>query len=258
MNDAPKAPRIAALLVGAGTGSRFGAPTAKQFLPLAGKTVIRRAAEALLQSGLILQPVGDPTAIEAALEGLAHLPTIPGGATRQDSVRAGLEALAATAPDIVLVHDAARPVIPNGTIEALLVALNTHEGAIPAVPVADTLKRGTEGVIETTVPRDGLFRAQTPQAFRYALLRDLHSRAPVGATDDASILEAAGHKVALIPGHDDNIKLTWPEDFSRLERIVAPMMEPRVGTGYDVHVLVEGRKLILCGIEAVATVLVPA
>ncbi len=242
-------PRIAALLVGAGTGSRFGAPTAKQFLPLAGKLVIRHAAEALLDAGLILQPVGDAKAIDAALQGLDHLPTVSGGATRQDSVRAGLEALDAYAPDIVLVHDAARPVIPPGTIAALLDALLTHPGAIPAVPVADTLKRGADGTISGTVSRDGLFRAQTPQAFAFTLLRDLHRSAPVGATDDASILEAAGHKVALVEGHEDNIKLTYQADMQRLERIASPMMEPRVGTGYDVHVLVEDRKLILCGIE---------
>ena len=242
-------PRIAALLVGAGTGSRFGAASAKQFLPLAGRPVIRHAAEALLRAGLVLQPVGDPASIDAALEGLDHLPTTPGGATRQESVRAGLEALADLDPDIVLVHDAARPVIPAGTIQALLAALRTHQGAIPAVPVADTLKRGNGGIIDTTIARENLFRAQTPQAFSYPLLRDLHRNAPTGATDDAGILEAAGHPVALVAGHDDNIKLTYPEDMLRLERIVSPMMEPRVGTGYDVHVLVKNRKLILCGIE---------
>jgi 2-C-methyl-D-erythritol 4-phosphate cytidylyltransferase/2-C-methyl-D-erythritol 2,4-cyclodiphosphate synthase len=245
--------RIAALLVGAGTGSRFGAPTAKQFLPLAGKLVIRHAAEALLEAGLILQPIGDAETIDAALHGLDHLPTVAGGATRQDSVRAGLEALSVHAPDIVLVHDAARPVIPPGTIAALIAALDAHPGAIPAVPVADTLKRGATGsifgTIAGTVSREGLYRAQTPQAFAYALLLDLHRSAPVGATDDASILEAAGFAVALVAGHEDNIKLTYPADMQRLERIVSPMMEPRVGTGYDVHVLVPDRKLILCGIE---------
>jgi 2-C-methyl-D-erythritol 4-phosphate cytidylyltransferase/2-C-methyl-D-erythritol 2,4-cyclodiphosphate synthase len=242
-------PRIAALLVGAGTGSRFGAPVAKQFLPLAGRPVIRHAAEALLRAGVVLQPVGDGASIDAALEGLEHLSTVAGGATRQDSVRAGLEALADFNPDIVLVHDAARPVIPEGTIQAVLDALRTHPGAIPALPVADTLKRGTDGLIDGTVSREFLFRAQTPQAFSYALLRELHASAPVGATDDASILEAAGHKVALVAGHEDNIKLTYKQDLQRLERIVSPMMEPRVGTGYDVHVLVADRKLILCGIE---------
>ncbi len=242
-------PRIAVLLVAAGTGSRFGAQTPKQFAVIAGRAVIRHAAEAFATAGVMIQPVGDFETIEAALAGLDHLPTVAGGATRQESVLAGLEALVPHAPDIVLVHDAARPVIPMGTIPALLAALETHAGAIPAVPVADTLKRGDAGVIAGTVSRDGLFRAQTPQAFAFALLLELHRKAAPGATDDASILEAAAHPVALVAGHEDNIKLTYPEDAKRLERILAQPMEPRTGTGYDVHVLVEDRKLIMCGIE---------
>ena len=242
-------PRLAALLLAAGTGSRFGADAPKQFLPLAGKPVLRHAAEALARAGATVQPVGDPAAIAAALEGMPHLPSVQGGATRQDSVRRGLAALEAHAPDIVLVHDGARPVIPDGTIPALLAALRTHSGAIPAVPVADTLKRAEADVIAATVPREGLFRAQTPQAFRFPLLLALHRAAPPGATDHASILEAAGHAVALVAGSEDNIKLTYPEDRVRLERILAPALLPRVGTGFDVHVLADGRKLILCGVE---------
>jgi 2-C-methyl-D-erythritol 4-phosphate cytidylyltransferase/2-C-methyl-D-erythritol 2,4-cyclodiphosphate synthase len=242
-------PRFAALLLAAGSGSRFGAATAKQFLSIAGQPVLRHAARALLAEGAVLQPVGDPEAIANALAGLDFLPPVAGGATRQHSVRAGLEALAAHAPQIVLVHDGARPLIPAGTIAALLDALRTHSGAIPAVPVADTLKRGTDGTIAATVPRENLFRAQTPQAFHFPLLLALHRAAGPGATDDAAILEAAGHSVALVAGSEDNIKLTYPEDLVRLDRILAATLLPRVGTGYDVHVLAAGRKLILCGIE---------
>jgi 2-C-methyl-D-erythritol 4-phosphate cytidylyltransferase/2-C-methyl-D-erythritol 2,4-cyclodiphosphate synthase len=242
-------PRFAALLLAAGSGSRFGAETPKQFVPLAGQPVLRHAARALLAEGALLQPVGDPAAIANALEGLDFLPPVAGGATRQDSVRAGLEALAPHAPDIVLVHDGARPLIPAGTIPALLDALATHPGAIPAVPVADTLKRGEGGTIAATVPRDRLFRAQTPQAFRFPLLLALHRAAAPGATDDAAILEAAGQAVALVAGSEDNIKLTYAEDFVRLDRILAATLLPRVGTGYDVHALAHGRKLILCGME---------
>jgi len=242
-------PRIAAILVAAGSGSRFGADTPKQFLSIAGRPVIRHAAEALAREVALLQPVGDAAPIVAALAGLDHLPAVPGGATRQASVLAGLEALAVDAPDIVLVHDAARPFIPAGTIPALLAALDTVPGAIPAVPVADTLKRGDDGKITATVPREGLFRAQTPQAFRFPLLLDLHRRAPAGATDDAAILEAAGYAVALVPGAEDNIKLTYAEDLVRLQRVFFPTLLPRVGTGFDVHALTAGRRLILCGIE---------
>ena len=196
----------------------------------------------------ILQPVGDPDAIAAELAGLNHLLPVPGGDTRQASVRAGLEALALHAPEIVLVHDGARPIIPEFTIPNLLKALATHQGAIPALPVADTIKRVQDNRITATVPREHLFRAQTPQAFHFPLFLALHRSAAQTATDDASILEAAGHAVAIVPGHEDNIKLTYPEDRIRLERLLTPQLFPRVGTGYDVHVLCEGRLLILCGI----------
>ncbi len=245
----PETPSIAVLLVAAGSGSRYGAPTPKQFLTLAGRPVIRHAAEAFARAGLAIQPVGEAAPIAAALEGLDHRPVVAGGDTRQASVRAGLEALAELAPDIVLVHDAARPVVPDGTIAALVQALRSHRGAIPAVPVADTLKRASSGTVEATVPRENLYRAQTPQAFHFQTLCDLHRSAPEGSTDDAAILEAAGHAVALVAGHEDNIKLTWQEDMVRLERILSPSLSPRIGTGYDVHVLVPNRKLILCGIE---------
>ena len=214
--------RIAAILVAAGTGSRFGADMPKQFLTLCGKPVIRHAAEALAIHASLLQPVGDADPISRALHGVGGLlPIVPGGATRQDSVRAGLEALEPFGRDIVLVHDAARPFIPEGTVPALLAALRQSPGAIPAAPVADTLKRVVRGVITETVPRAELFRAQTPQAFRFRVLLEAHRSGLVGATDDASLLEAAGLSVAVVPGSDDNIKLTYPEDLVRLERIMA-------------------------------------
>jgi 2-C-methyl-D-erythritol 4-phosphate cytidylyltransferase/2-C-methyl-D-erythritol 2,4-cyclodiphosphate synthase len=241
--------RIACILVAAGTGSRHGGPTPKQFLPILGHPVIRHAALTLAPQVDLLLPVGDPAAIGPALVGIDHLPPVPGGATRQDSVRLGLAALAPHAPDVVLIHDSARPVIPPGTIPALLAALRDHPGAIPAVPVADTLKRDAgDGRIAATVPRAGLFRAQTPQAFRFGLLRGLHASAADGATDDAAILEQAGHAVALVAGSEDNIKMTYPEDATRLDRVLSPRL-PRVGTGFDVHALVAGRPLILCGVE---------
>jgi 2-C-methyl-D-erythritol 4-phosphate cytidylyltransferase/2-C-methyl-D-erythritol 2,4-cyclodiphosphate synthase len=240
--------RIACILVAAGTGSRHGGPTPKQFLPILGQPVIRHAALTLAPQVDLLLPVGDPAAIASALAGIDHLPPVPGGATRQDSVRLGLAALAPHAPDVVLIHDAARPVIPPGTVPALLAALRDHPGAIPAVPVADTLKRAAEGLVAATVPREGLFRAQTPQAFRFAVLHGLHASHPSGATDDAALLEAAGHAVALVAGSEDNIKLTYPEDRMRIERILAGALAPRVGTGFDVHAFAEDRALVLCGI----------
>ena len=168
----------------------------KQFLTLAGKPVIRHAAEALARPRLAAATGwrGRTRSTGRWPASPACCPSCPGGATRQDSVRAGLEALAPFEPDIVLVHDAARPVIPEGTVPALLAALRDLPGAIPAAPVADTLKRVVRGVITETVPRAGLFRAQTPQAFRFQALLDAHRSGLAGATDDASLLEAAGQQ----------------------------------------------------------------
>lgn len=244
---------IAALLMAAGHGARFGAPTPKQYLPLLGRPVIRHAAEALLREGRVdrLLPVvaaGEEDRVAALLAGLPVLPPVAGGTTRAASVRAGLEALVAHTPDIVLVHDAARPVIPPGTIPALLAALESAPGAIPAQPVSDTLKRGADGRILETVPREGLFRAQTPQAFRFDALLAAHRAGDAGATDDAALLETAGLPVALVPGAESNVKITWPEDLARVEAHLAARMIPRMGTGFDVHRLVEGRPLILCGV----------
>ncbi len=244
---------IVALLLAAGRGERFGAPEPKQYALLLGRPVLRVAAEALLAGGQVqmLQPVcaaGEEARLAAMLEGLPHLPPVTGGATRQASVKAGLAALATLNPSAILVHDAARPVIPGGTIAALLAALQAHAGAIPAQPVSDTLKRGSDGVIGETVPRAGLFRAQTPQAFRFETLRAAHDAATAEATDDAQLLEWIGESVALVPGHEGNVKITFPEDLARVESTLQPRLLPRIGTGFDVHRLVPGRPLILCGV----------
>ncbi|WP_339078104.1 2-C-methyl-D-erythritol 2,4-cyclodiphosphate synthase [Acetobacter sp. AC2005] len=249
--------RVAAILLAAGTGSRYAATTGssipKQYVLLAGQPVIRHAAQALLPHVTFIQPVGDPASLNEALEGLKILPPVAGGETRQASVRAGLEALdklpEAEKPDIVLVHDGARPYVTAQVIGNVVSALEQHPGAIPAVPVADTLKREKDGVIDGTVPRDHLYRAQTPQGFRFGLFLDLHrGAASISATDDAKLLEDAGFSVALVAGDEDNIKLTYEGDLVRLERLIGPTLLPRVGLGYDVHAFEEGRPLILCGI----------
>ncbi|MBR0679028.1 bifunctional 2-C-methyl-D-erythritol 4-phosphate cytidylyltransferase/2-C-methyl-D-erythritol 2,4-cyclodiphosphate synthase [Roseomonas eburnea] len=242
-----------ALLMAAGTGTRFGSPVPKQYLPLLGRPVIRHAAEALLRDGLVRRvlPVvadGEEARVAALLAGLPVLPPVAGGATRAASVRAGLEALTADPPEAVLVHDAARPVIPPGTLAALRAALEAAPGAIPAQPVTDTLKRGSAGHIVETVPREGLFRAQTPQAFRFAALLAAHRQGDGSATDDAALLEATGAPVVLVPGGESNVKITWPEDLARVEAQLAARLIPRMGTGFDVHRLVEDRPLILCGV----------
>ncbi len=145
-------------------------------------------------------------------------------------------------------HDAARPVIPPGTIAALRDALAGAPGAVPAQPVTDTLKRGAAARILHTVPREGLFRAQTPQAFRFDALLAAHRAGDGSATDDAALLESAGLPVALVAGGEANIKITWPEDLTRVEAHLMSRLIPRMGTGFDVHRLVEGRPLVLCGV----------
>jgi 2-C-methyl-D-erythritol 4-phosphate cytidylyltransferase/2-C-methyl-D-erythritol 2,4-cyclodiphosphate synthase len=245
--------RTVALLVAAGRGARFGGEVAKQYLPLLGRPVLRHAAEALLRDGLVeaIQPVGPPgeeAALAALLDGLPIRAPVAGGATRQASVLAGLAALESDPPDIVLVHDAARPMVPPGTVAALIAALADAPGAIPAVPVSDTLKRGEAGRIAATVPRAGLFRAQTPQGFRYAGLLAAHRAATAEATDDAQLLEAAGLPVILVAGQEGNVKITWPEDLARVEAAMLARMIPRTGTGFDVHRIVEGRPMVLCGV----------
>ncbi len=243
---------VVAILLAAGQGTRFGAERPKQYLEIAGKPVLRHAAEALLAEGLVatLQPVcpaGQQAVLADMLHGLPSLPPVVGGTSRAASVRAGLAALAARAPDVVLVHDSARPVVPAGSVAALLRALENAPGAIPAQPVSDTLKRGRDGMIEATVPRAGLFRAQTPQAFRFATLVEAHAGAPDDATDDAELLERIGAAVALVAGSERNVKITFPEDLDRVT-IPQPLLVCRVGTGFDVHRLVAGRPLILCGV----------
>ncbi|MEZ7134926.1 MULTISPECIES: 2-C-methyl-D-erythritol 2,4-cyclodiphosphate synthase [Komagataeibacter] len=254
--------RVAAILLAAGQGSRYSAqtaaPVAKQYVTLGGRPVIRHAADALAPHVGMIQPVGDPALLGAALEGFAPegctvLPVVSGGDTRQASVSAGLEALdrlpEGERPDLVLIHDGARPYVPDSVTQGVIAALSQHAGAIPAVPVADTIKRARDGIITDTVPRTDLFRAQTPQGFRFGLLRDLHRSAEAAdATDDAALLEKAGHPVAIVPGSEDNIKLTYKEDLVRLERLIGPTLLPRTGIGYDVHAFAENRPLIMCGI----------
>jgi len=245
---------VIALLMAAGRGSRFGGDVPKQYLTLLGRPVIRHAAEALLRDGGVdaIQPVcppGEEAQVAALLEGLPLRAPVAGGATRQESVRAGLAALAADPPDIVLVHDAARPVVPAGTIPALLAALREAPGAIPAAPVTDTLKRGDGLRIAATVPREGLYRAQTPQGFLYGALRDAHRQVAQEVTDDAAVLEAVGLTVALVPGAETNVKITRTEDLARVEAMMGSGQRiPRMGTGFDVHRLVEGRPMVLCGV----------
>jgi 2-C-methyl-D-erythritol 4-phosphate cytidylyltransferase/2-C-methyl-D-erythritol 2,4-cyclodiphosphate synthase len=241
---------IATLIVAAGTGERVGGGTPKQFRRVQGAPLLRRSAAAIARAipSSMLQVVigaGQERQAEDALEGIAHLPFVTGGATRQDSVRRGLEALEGHAPEFVLIHDAARPFISQKLIDALIAELRSGaDAAIPLLAVADTLKRAAgEGQWET-VSRDGLHRAQTPQAFRYPVILAAHRKyAATPVTDDMALAEIAGIKVAAVAGEDINFKITRAEDFLLAEQLLAGTAEFRTGFGLDDHVWLCGVKI---------------
>jgi 2-C-methyl-D-erythritol 4-phosphate cytidylyltransferase/2-C-methyl-D-erythritol 2,4-cyclodiphosphate synthase len=250
-----------ALVVAAGSGLRVGGEIPKQFLTLAGKPLLRYSLETLLAHPGIadVRVVINPSYQElydAATAGLTLLPAVHGGRTRQESVRLGLESLAGLAPDVVLIHDAARPFLDAATIDRTLETLAGHPAALVAVPVVDTLKRATGAFSGLTVDRNGLWRAQTPQGFHYSAIlaahRDVVNR-EAEMTDDAAVAEAAGLDVALVLGHEDNFKITTPADLARAERMLNPKMtqafEYRTGNGFDVHRLIAGDGVYMCGIK---------
>jgi 2-C-methyl-D-erythritol 4-phosphate cytidylyltransferase/2-C-methyl-D-erythritol 2,4-cyclodiphosphate synthase len=255
-----------ALIVAAGRGHRFGGEVPKQYLGLGGAAVLRHCLAAFLahprvgRAQVVIHP-DDRALYDAAVEGLDLPPPVPGGQQRQDSVRLGLESLEKLAPDLVLIHDAARPFVDAAIIDRTLDALAAAPGAIAAVKVADTIKRsggkraGEDDFIAGTVDRAALWRAQTPQGFRFREILTAH-RAAQGKgemTDDAAVAERAGLKVALVPGSEDNFKVTTMDDLKRAERMLAARVgggETRVGTGFDVHRL--GKKqdyVTLCGVR---------
>lgn len=249
--------RLAAVIVAAGSGARAGEGPAKQWRKIAGRPVLRWSVEALLAAGatpvVVVIPAGEAQTTAECLAGLSGWSSTVGAATRAGSVRAGLAALGVADPDaIVLVHDAARPFVTRAHVEALLAAMAGREGAIPALPVADTLKREGETALET-VSREGLWRAQTPQAFRLAALREAYAAWPADAgepTDDAAVVERAGGRVALAPGDPMLMKLTYPEDFAMAEALSgqARPLTVRVGQGFDAHRFGPGDAVTLCGV----------
>jgi len=245
-----------ALVVAAGRGTRLGAPLPKQYLPLAGKPVLRYSLETLtshpgIEAVRVVFNPDDAASYEAAARGLDLLPPVAGGAARQDSVRLGLESLAAAPPARVLIHDAARPFLDRATIDRVLAALDEAPGAIPALPVKDTVKRGVSGRVAETLDRSALWRAQTPQGFDYAAILAAH-RAAQGSelSDDAAVAERAGLAVRLVAGSEANFKVTTAEDLEQAERLLlARQGDTRTGQGFDVHAFGPGDHVWLCGVK---------
>jgi 2-C-methyl-D-erythritol 4-phosphate cytidylyltransferase / 2-C-methyl-D-erythritol 2,4-cyclodiphosphate synthase len=247
---------VYALLVAAGRGDRFGGAVPKQYLPVGGSMVLRHAVKAFaahprIAAVLVAIRPQDRPLYDRAIAGLPVLPPVTGGASRQESVRLGLEALVARHPERVLIHDGARPVLDAGLIDRVIDALDRAAAAVPCLALRDTIKRAAKGAIRATVERSELWRAQTPQGFRFGPILAAH-RAAAGCelTDDSAVAEAAGIEPLLVEGSEDNLKVTTPDDFAAAERFFAARQgEVRVGLGLDVHAFAPGGKLVLCGVE---------
>ncbi|SFK63909.1 bifunctional 2-C-methyl-D-erythritol 4-phosphate cytidylyltransferase/2-C-methyl-D-erythritol 2,4-cyclodiphosphate synthase [Shimia haliotis] len=241
-------PKVAAVIVAAGRGTRAGPGAPKQWRPLAGKRVIDWTVAAFEAHPdiddlvLVLHP--DDMALAAQLPG-KH---VTGGASRDASVRNGLEALADCDTTHVLIHDVARAGIDASTISAVIDALRSGAtGAAPALPVTDALWSGKDATVTGTRSREGLFRAQTPQGFDFSKILEAHRAHKGGAADDVEVARAAGLDVTIVAGAESNLKITTAEDFARLETHLRGTMDVRLGNGFDVHAFEDGDHVILCG-----------
>jgi 2-C-methyl-D-erythritol 4-phosphate cytidylyltransferase/2-C-methyl-D-erythritol 2,4-cyclodiphosphate synthase len=257
--------KTAAIVVAAGRGLRAPGDLPKQYRRLDGVSVLQRSISVYLahpevETVLAVIHPGDLPRYKADAAGLASaklLPPVFGGESRQQSVLAGLEGLAAIAPRTVLIHDAARPLITSDVIDRVIKSLASHPACLAALPLTDTLKKEAQGRVAGTLDRNGLWRAQTPQGFHYEAILAAHRAARDSGrgdfTDDAAIAEWAGLDVALVTGSERNIKLTTPEDFAMAERLlrVSPALtrEIRHGTGFDVHAFEPGDHVMLCGVR---------
>jgi len=245
--------KTAAIIVAAGTGARSGSAVPKQYALLGGRAVLAHSYTALRRHPAIGRVVvvigaGQEAALKDAIGDVEH---VTGGATRRRSVLAGLEALGGDV-EHVLIHDAARPFLSAAVIDSLLTALDTRDGAVPALPLADTLARDTAlsgTLLGGTVSRDGLHRIQTPQAFRYPVVLAAHrSWRGDEPTDDAQMVRAAGGAVALVPGDPMLEKITHPADFAAADARLEATLRTRMATGFDVHRLEVGEELWLGGV----------
>ena len=242
-------PPFAAVIVAAGKGLRAGGTMPKQFADWRGKPLVRHSAEAFARLGarpiVVAVPADALVQAQQVLSGIDSVQIVSGGPSRRESVARALEALAPAGPAMVLIHDAARPDLPRSVVERLLDALATQPGAIPVLPVVDSIAVAAGGLMASAARREELRRVQTPQAFRYADILAAH-RAWNGAADagdDAQVARAAGLPVAMVEGDERLRKLTFAEDF----RTGGGMI--RTGTGFDVHRLAEGEELWLCGVR---------
>ena len=246
---------VAALIVAAGRGSRAGGAKPKQWQHIAGRPVIEHTLERFARHPRIdrIMVVLHPDDMDLLKSTRCEITR--GGASRDASVRNGLDALAANPPDHVLIHDVARPALSDAVIERVLGALATHPAAAPALPVTDALWQGANGQVTESRARDGLYRAQTPQGFHFDAILKAHHANDAPAADDVEVALRAGLEVVIVDGDERNLKITRPEDFARAAEALkgSHMTDIRLGNGYDVHAFEPGNEVILCGVPIAHT-----
>ena len=244
-----KAPAgYAAIVTAAGRGARAGGEP-KQWRDLAGRSVLARSLEAFAGFGRVVLVVHPDDMARAIRDFAGGVTIVTGGDTRAASVMAGLQALEGQATH-VLIHDGARPLVSDAVIGGVIDALQAGApAAAPALPVTDALWRGQDSAVTGTARREGLFRAQTPQGFTLDQISAAHRLHPDNAADDVELALKAGIAVAITPGSEDNLKITFPADFARAERILGGAMDIRLGNGYDVHAFGPGDHVWLCGVR---------
>ncbi|WP_323782071.1 bifunctional 2-C-methyl-D-erythritol 4-phosphate cytidylyltransferase/2-C-methyl-D-erythritol 2,4-cyclodiphosphate synthase [Thalassovita sp.] len=244
--------KTAALIVAAGRGTRAGGGQPKQWRALAGRRVADWTLQAFVDHAAIdlVMLVIHPDDQGQLGDWVNHdkIRICYGGATRDASVRNGLDALTEEVIGNVLIHDVARPCLSSDIIDRVLKALYSHQGAAPALPVVDALWQGADGLVQEIRDRDGLYRAQTPQGFHFAAVLAAHRTHSDPAADDVEVARAAGIEVAIVSGEETNLKITRPEDFTRAENILRGQMDIRLGNGYDVHRFGDGDHVVLCGV----------
>jgi 2-C-methyl-D-erythritol 4-phosphate cytidylyltransferase/2-C-methyl-D-erythritol 2,4-cyclodiphosphate synthase len=248
-------PRMGLLIVAAGVGSRAGGMIPKQYQSVAGATLLEHSLDSFahrrdIEAVQIVIGGGQEDLVWPALRGRAVLDPITGGETRRESVRAGLEALSSVKPDLVLIHDAARPLASRALIDRVIAALDNADAAIPLLLVSDTLKSRSSSSAWVTVPREGLHRAQTPQGFRFDAILNAHRQFEAhDVTDDMGMAELAGMRIQAVAGEEANLKITTADDLELAERLLSAGTEFRTGLGFDAHRFMAGDHLWLCGIK---------
>ncbi|OOY08757.1 bifunctional 2-C-methyl-D-erythritol 4-phosphate cytidylyltransferase/2-C-methyl-D-erythritol 2,4-cyclodiphosphate synthase [Thioclava sp. F36-7] len=238
----------AIIIVAAGRGTRAGGETPKQWQSLAGQPVLAHTVAAFKGIGRIVVVLHPEDMTRGIAQFQGEVALCAGGATRDASVRNALEMLEGSGVEKVLIHDGARPLVSRAVIDGVLDALDSAQAAAPALPVSDALWTGENGQVTGTQDRNGLYRAQTPQGFEFDAILSAHRAHPGGSADDVEVARAAGLSVAITRGSEDNLKITYPEDFARAERLLGDKMDIRLGHGYDVHAFEPGDHVTLCGV----------